>query len=205
MNQLCKTAAEVVVEVRGTEKSAGWFSNPKSFFIRGFFLNQEGYILTCKDFLEDFKDFKVCWNDRKGSIHLLDATVISKHPTENAAILKVEYPYGGKFPQCSCLFESFKVHSWYFMLVVDNEPEEEYPMAGKILNIFQEEHSYSAMLTIPSIVGGSGSPIFDFNGFIIGFQDSVFIKNRFVCATSLLYIKKWMEETLDSMPDIITR
>jgi len=93
-----------------------------------------------------------------------------------------------------------RVDSWIFLLMADIEEKESYPIVGKVLNLFREGNAYEAMLAIPSIKGGNGAPIFDFNGSVIGFQESVFLKHKFVCAKPLLYLKKWLEEVLDQMP-----
>ena len=92
IDQLVECTSEVTVEVLGYEK-AGWFSDKSDYYyIMGFFLNSEGYLLTQKSFLEDKGDIKVRWFDNKGYSYEENATIISEHPTEDVAILKIDSP-----------------------------------------------------------------------------------------------------------------
>lgn len=196
LNQLYQKASEVAVEIHGTDAKADWFKEPEIWWIHGFLLNPEGYILTCKSFIEGTKDHKIYLKDTKGYKYELDPIVVAKHPTEDAAILKVEHPNKEDFPKLSFAFKPLAVNSRVFLLVTDMDEQENYPVVGNILKVIRANNTYEAMIAIPTFTGGRGSPFFNFDGSVIGFQVASYKKHSFICITPITNIKVWIEEVI---------
>ncbi len=201
LDELYENASAIVVEVQGVEKSICWFNNSTtSYSIHGFFLNPDGYVVTCKSFVEDLEDFKVMWVDKNGYPYCLDATLILEHPTRNVALLKVDHPNGEPFPHRPLKFDLMKPKSWIFLSTSNYYEQEHYPVIGQVLySIANKENSHDAMISIPKSNGGTGAPIFDLDGSVIGIQTGYYVKNSFICCLPIFYLEEWINQKLSKI------
>ncbi|MCB1107679.1 MAG: trypsin-like peptidase domain-containing protein [Chlamydiia bacterium] len=197
-DQLVEKTYGNTVEVVGVEKPKGWFNNNEgnSYYIQGFFLNEEGMILTCKDFVEGHGGLIVRWIDPKGHSHEEPATIVAVHPTVNVAILMIDAPKMSVYPHNPLVYEPFTIGSNVFMSSGNISQNENFPMMGRVLNTFKNGNVREAMIAIPNLLGGRGSPIFNADGSIIGVQIGSYIYRNFVSALPLLFLENWINETL---------
>ena len=190
MEELCEQVTECVVEVTGT-KTKSWFSNhQRCLQCQGFFLNQDGYVLTDKNVVEDTETVEVQWMDSSGYYYTDSATVIAMHPTIDVAILKVDSrSKESAFPSRPLSFEPIPLNSFTFLSYSEMEKNESFPLMGKVLHIFRSDNIHKVMIAIPTCDGGNGTAIFNVSGEIIGIQTASYVKNDFVCCLPIFYLE----------------
>jgi hypothetical protein len=197
-DELCEKTKDTVVEVIGTNKPKGWFGGEQATWnIQGFFLNKEGYVLTCKEFLENKEDFKIR-RDECGYSVTEPAVVIAIHPVEDAAILKIDdYTGEANYPVNPILYEPMRTNTTVFVPFAEVTENERYPALGKVLKMTRANNQYTAMVAIRSMVGSNGLPIFNTEGSIIGMKAGSYNKKSFLFCCPMVRLKKWINETLD--------
>ncbi len=197
LDELCEKVSTIVVEVQGMEKSTWFNHSTTSYSIHGFFLNPDGYVVTCKSLLENLENLKVMWTDKNERPYCLDATLILEHPTRDVALLKVDHPNGEPFPHCPLKFDPIKLKSWVFLSNINYYKQENYPRVGKVLKFTShKENIHNVMLSISSVNGGIGCPVFDLNGSIIGVQVNYYVNKDLICCLPIFHLKKWIHEEL---------
>ena len=198
IDKLNEEASKSFVEVIGIEKPKCWFDSGSQTYwsASGFFVSDKGYVVTCKSFLKNKKDFQIRWFDENNYTYCLDAMVVTEHPTENVAVLKVENPNNVGLPQCFLNFDPIKVGSWVFFSFQNTAKQENFPVLAKILCLFPHgKTNNEAIVAVPTFVGSMGCPILNLDGAIIGMQSAFFPnKQNFICCLPLFYLKEWLEE-----------
>lgn len=164
---------------------------------QGVFLTEDGHVLARKSMMENREDFCIEWTDENGNLFNLEADVISQHPEINVVILKVEHPYGEKFPSQKLSFKKIYEGEWVIVITKKLPSADVYFQLGKIHSIFKTGKRDGTIGLSHSLRDEQdGSPVYNVLGELIGFVDWCSVNRNFMFIKSLSSMEEWIKETL---------
>ena len=133
---------------------------------QGFFIHKDGYVLTAKHLIKNItpESCSIFWIDEYNHRHDLNAELISQHPTQDVALLKVVHPLGQDFPYFEFDSSFLVPGTWVFLSYFDADHINYFLRGGKILHLSSKEIN----MCIRTFPGDSGSPYALLNGKVIG-------------------------------------
>ena len=189
-------------------ETTGWFDwfNQWRYDLKdgggtAFFITPEGHLITNKhvsEFRSNFVIFPYVTD------HLMKASLIAEHPTEDIALLKIDKPHDVNFSYLRISSNKEEVGNWIFSFrgrgIVNNSKLLILPSIGKLLG-YNESGAY-AISSIAVTEGNSGSPVLNFEGKVIGIITQKAGVEGFdgeigmSAMLSMHKLKDWIEEVL---------
>ncbi len=205
LNMIFQGKEQEAIEFYYTDKPVFSFfseSEPTTWITQGTLLSSEGHILIAKHLLKDRNKFLISWKDNDGAIYNLNAIVISEHPTENIAILKIDHPYGGKFPQPNFAFKRMKINEWVFVVINELRKEQCLFQAGKVTDLIKLSSNgyecYFGEIGLEYRAGQVGCPVYNSEGETIGIVAGQ-LNNDLIYFKPFSTIETWLKNFLGSL------
>lgn len=198
LDALCQGKKQEVVKFEQTEKPGTSKSqSPSTYYCRGALISSEGHIMV-SDYTKDYDNFTITWIDANDFEHVLDAALVSVHPTEEVVILKVDHPFGGMFPQPKLSFNRLKASDWVLVVTNEIESKECLFQIGKIIKlIMPSRSSFEGLYGKIGLVwrgGQQGAPVYNSQGEMVGIVGGP--SDELSWIRPFFPIEQWIKETL---------
>ncbi len=171
----------------------------------GFFITDEGHLITCKRVINSVKS-PIVFLGLTGQF--IKTSIVAVHPTENLAILKIDKPHNIDLSYLRISFTPGEIGDWVFSLrgraVINDSRLFVLPSMGKVMGCTEDGLSYIC-LSMTGTGENFGSPVFNLEGKVIGIlassttiSDNVKIELGALGALPTHRVKDWIEDTLRS-------
>lgn len=155
-------------------------------------IDPRGYMLTASYHFQQasFECAEALWVDNEGSPHDLPITSIDIHPEFKIALIKIEHPYGGRFPCLALSSSPPRKGDWVLRVSRNKFARVGHPYVGQVL----EYHNGEGVIGMGCYGRTPGAPFIDLKGDVLGIH--TYSDERESFFTSTFQLKEWIDSIL---------